>query len=346
MAGITSAVKMVEQYGRGPDTMLAHISPDEAALIDHLQGGRRINPTTGLAEYGLFGKILKGVARAAAGIGGFMVGGPAGAAAATAAATKLTGGSWKDAAVGGALGGLGAGLGNMAAGTGFMGTTGLAGAAANSVPLSQLGTVASQTVLPTGLAGSLGSMTSGIGGLGGLGAGIGGLMAGPREQAQPMDMTPPVPDANITYNPGAAPTREYVGFEGDYTKYGERGGEHQFYRPRSINVPGLSMTDEHPSRDLLEMAKGGGVRRASMRGMSQAARMGRIHGPGDGQSDDIPARLSQNEHVIDAGTVALAGNGSSDAGHRVIEKFKRDIRAKAGLKKPSVPPKRVRVSHG
>lgn len=439
MAGITSAVKMVEQYGRGPDTMLAHISPDEAALIDHLQGGRRVNPHTGLAEYGLFGKILKGVARAAAGIGGFMVGGPAGAAAATAAATKLTGGSWKDAAVGGALGGIGAGLGNMASGTGFMGTTGLGGAAANSVPLSQLGQVASQTTLPTGLAASLGGMTSGIGGLGGLGAGIGGFMAEPRGQAQGMDFTPPAPDANITYPTGAMPTREYVGPEGDLTQYGLRGGEHQFYRPR-VNVPALGMAkggavqryadggritppadaaywdsrgdyspQKHAStlmadlerigqaiqiqegvidpkqtadrqrsmatlpRDFLvqwqeqilqelgaaenaagkrltgsigNYAKGGRASRAVVRsGISQAARMGTVRGPGDGQEDKIPAMLSDNEHVIDAGTVALAGNGSSDAGHRVIEKFKRDIRSKAGLKKPSVPPKRVRAAH-
>lgn len=480
MAGITSAVRMVEQYGRGPDTMLAHISPDEAALIDHLQGGRRINPTTGLAEYGLFGKILKGVVRAGATLGAFIASGgnPAAAAAANAAATKLTGGSWKQAATGAALSGLGAGLGNMAGGVGFMGGGNAAGVASLAPHVASTGTAAGSTA-GLGLAGQIGSMAAPIGGLGGLGAATGSLMSTPRDPMPQMDMTPPVPDAGIVHNRNAPPTREFVDPGNiDYANYGMR-GEQAFYRPR-VNVPGvglakggrvgyaeggevniwgvppeetfigklraqrkmpledqLHVTEDdpawgfvgsmsglkipmaekmsrqggalksrpglkriadaldshqveweyddmggirafvethHPSkgwfkqsktfkentslktlRDWLGYAKGGKVARApslgasravARSGISQAARMGTVRGPGDGQDDKIPAMLSDNEHVIDAGTVALAGNGSSDAGHRVIEKFKRDIRAKAGLKKPSTPPKRVRVPHG
>jgi hypothetical protein len=36
-----------------------------------------------------------------------------------------------------------------------------------------------------------------------------------------------------------------------------------------------------------------------------------VHGPGDGQSDDIPAMLADGEYVIDAETVAQIGNGST-----------------------------------
>lgn len=257
---------MVEGYGRGPDTMLAHISPDEAALIDHLQGGRRVNPTTGLAEYGLFGKILKGVVRAAAGIGGFMVGGPAGAAAASAAATKLTGGSWKQSLLAGGLAGVGGGLGNMAAGQGFMGG---AGAAAGTTT-SPLGTIisgsaapAAAAAAPTGIMGGIHAATAGIGGLGGVGAGLGSLLATPQSPMQPPSgMTPPAPDANITYNPLQPVTREYVPYQGDYSKYGESGGEHNFYRPIKpipLNVDGVSLGDVHPAQTEF-MARGGRVR--------------------------------------------------------------------------------------
>jgi hypothetical protein len=99
--------------------MLAHVSPDEAHLMDYLQGGTRVNPHTGLPEYGLFGNILKAVARAAAAIAGFTYGGPLGAAAASAAATKLTGGSWNDALKAAALSGAGSELGQGISGAGW-----------------------------------------------------------------------------------------------------------------------------------------------------------------------------------------------------------------------------------
>ena len=83
--GLVNAARQIESYGMGPDRQLAHISPDEAQLMDTLQGGRRVNSMTGLPQYGMFGKILKAVARVAATTVGFMYGGPLGAAAASAA---------------------------------------------------------------------------------------------------------------------------------------------------------------------------------------------------------------------------------------------------------------------
>lgn len=107
MGGLASAAQQVQSFGRGPDTMLAHISPDESKMIDYLQGGRKTNPMTGLPEYSMFGDVLKAVARAAGAIGGFAIGGPAGAALGAGAATKLTGGSWGDALKAGAMSGIG-----------------------------------------------------------------------------------------------------------------------------------------------------------------------------------------------------------------------------------------------
>jgi hypothetical protein len=41
----------MQQMGRGGDTMLAHINPQEAALLRRLGGSATINPATGLPEY-------------------------------------------------------------------------------------------------------------------------------------------------------------------------------------------------------------------------------------------------------------------------------------------------------
>jgi hypothetical protein len=53
----------------------------------------------------------------------------------------------------------------------------------------------------------------------------------------------------------------------------------------------------------------------------------RVMGPGDGQSDDIPAMLADGEYVIDAETVAQLGNGSSKAGSDMLDKFREEIRS-------------------
>jgi hypothetical protein len=52
-----------------------------------------------------------------------------------------------------------------------------------------------------------------------------------------------------------------------------------------------------------------------------------VHGPGDGQSDDIPAMLADGEYVFDADTVAALGNGSSKAGAKALDKMRESIRA-------------------
>ncbi len=104
---------------------------------------------------------------------------------------------------------------------------------------------------------------------------------------------------------GSAPTgRTFKPLSDPYT-YGQFGPEHTFFV------------------DELNMRGGGNVK-----------------GPGTGQSDDIPAMLARDEHVIDADTVAMLGDGSSDAGHARIEEFKKAIRAhKRGAKPNAIPPK-------
>lgn len=65
-----------------------------------------------------------------------------------------------------------------------------------------------------------------------------------------------------------------------------------------------------------------------------------VEGPGDGQSDDIPAMLADGEYVIDAETVAQLGNGSNKAGAKILDKFRENIRAhKRSAPHDKIPPK-------
>lgn len=65
-----------------------------------------------------------------------------------------------------------------------------------------------------------------------------------------------------------------------------------------------------------------------------------VEGPGDGQSDDIPAMLADGEYVIDAETVSQLGNGSNKAGAKVLDTFRKNIRAhKRSAPLDKIPPK-------
>jgi len=55
-----------------------------------------------------------------------------------------------------------------------------------------------------------------------------------------------------------------------------------------------------------------------------------VKGGGTGTSDDIPAVLSDGEYVIDAQTVSMLGDGSSDAGAAELDKMREEIRKHKG----------------
>ena len=54
------AQKLADQ-GRYGDTLLAHITPEEAALLRYLGGSATINPRTGLPEFWGFGGFFSSV---------------------------------------------------------------------------------------------------------------------------------------------------------------------------------------------------------------------------------------------------------------------------------------------
>ena len=52
--GLPALAEMIRAKGRGKDTVLAHITPREAALLKKRGGAGTINPDTGLLEYGIY----------------------------------------------------------------------------------------------------------------------------------------------------------------------------------------------------------------------------------------------------------------------------------------------------
>lgn len=171
--GIAEAARMVASKGRNGDTMLAHITPQEAQMLRAKGGSGTINPETGLPEFFLksvfkaVGKVVKGVVNAvkkvakspigrilgtialAAFIGPTAFGaslGTAGTAAfSSATITALGGGNLKDVLRSAAVGYLGAPGGPVAnyvgrtIGAGAMGVTNAAAASAINAGLVSTG---------------------------------------------------------------------------------------------------------------------------------------------------------------------------------------------------------------
>jgi hypothetical protein len=63
-------------------------------------------------------------------------------------------------------------------------------------------------------------------------------------------------------------------------------------------------------------------------GLNAMARF--VQGGGTGRSDEIDAKLSDGEYVIDAETVAMLGDGSSKAGAKRLDEMRAEIRKHKG----------------
>jgi len=59
IANLRPIAQAMQGMGRGQDTMLAHINPQEARVLQMMGGIGTINPTTGLREYGFFKSLAK-----------------------------------------------------------------------------------------------------------------------------------------------------------------------------------------------------------------------------------------------------------------------------------------------
>lgn len=340
-----SPLNEIAERGRFGDTMLAHITPEEAELLIALGGSGSINPETGLPEFFSFSDFLGPVG---GGIAGHLVGGPIGAAVGAAA------GSWLSDSeidpVTSALAGYGlsaasplvtggdfigfeeagtrlmSGLGDVGAAIGLGGGASAAGAATETAAQSAAPAAEAASNAASGSGGFFSGVgdfvkenpiatAAGVLGALALGSGIGeqepARRRGYRPDQQEMEALPPQQFAT---------PREYQRPKASIYKYGiqpEQG--FTFFTP-------VNPTETIPDYDAVpQYAEGGPVENGG--GALQAAANGRYYeGPGGGQDDMIPARLSDGEYVIPADVVAHLGDGSADAGADAIEEMIANVR--------------------
>jgi hypothetical protein len=150
----------------------------------------------------------------------------------------------------------------------------------------------------------------------------------------PSYMQPPQPDMQVGNPPppaGSQPQQAY----GQPNPYVEQ--KPQYVQPTINGDNSLSLNND-PSTAVNMYAAGGmpiamnhgGI--STLGGYSDGGRM--LKGPGDGMSDDIPAsiagkqpaRLATEEFVIPADVVSHLGNGSSEAGAKVLYKMMEQVR--------------------
>lgn len=186
--GLKVAGRKLQAAGRGGDSMLAHINPREAEMLQRMGGSGTVNPNTGLREYKSGKSILGAVLPIALnfivpGIGG-MIGTALGASGAAATmlggavlgglSSAISGGNpLQGAILGGLGGGFGEAVGSTLAPTLSAGTQGLIG---NALVGGAAGALTGQGFgrgALMGVAGNLlGQATQGVG-EGSLGAGVG-----------------------------------------------------------------------------------------------------------------------------------------------------------------------------
>jgi hypothetical protein len=156
--------------------------------------------------------------------------------------------------------------------------------------------------------------------------------------------TPAGYDFGWNQNIGAGPTNGvYYGSQmlnPTYTKHAANGGlmtSPQFIQP-TLSQNGIQMSAGGDPTNAVQMYAMGGI--ASLGSYSDGGRM--LKGPGDGMSDDIPAtiggkqpaRLANEEFVIPADVVSHLGNGSSEAGAKVLYAMMDKVRkARTGTSK-------------
>lgn len=301
------------------------------------------NPYSGFPEYGGFfkgisnavsggarslGSVFKAAAPLIGGMGGFMLGGPMGAG------------------IGAGLGGTAAGMGQglpfgQALGQGalqggmayaipsLMGSAGSAfglggGNAGASIPASQAGQLmtpgAAQNMAPQMAAQNSGGLLGGLGKILNsnalpLAAMTGMSLMGRRDEQKRLKDWERKEDQRrekyenafgtfSSYKMPKAKERKMRPYEGDMSTYGER-GEHRFFEDEPLSE----------------------------------ARGGAIPGIGKGQQDNIDARLSPDEYVMDADTVAAFGDGSSRAGALVLDKVRENLRKHKRQSVKGIPPK-------
>lgn len=351
IANLKVAARRVQKAGRDGDTVLAHITPAEAALLKRSGGAGSINPKTGLPEFKSFWSKAWGIVKKAAPIIlpfalNFLVPGLGAIASGfigSGVGALIGGAKPKDAlksALFGALtGGVMSGISGAVSGTGFM--AGIEGAlpsgfggppvpagspgildrlgfnAATGTPTPPANVGGGLPEVPTSVVADAPKVFPGAGAppvapAAAPGTGIGSLM-----------------DKGINFVKENPKTALVLAGGAGALAANAFGGDDKVV-PGTPTKTGVQLLAENPFKYGVNIQKfrpttGMGLFSAATGGL--AAKGGKVDGPGTGTSDSIPARLSDGEFVFTAKAVRGAGNGSRMKGakkmYELMHKFER-----------------------
>lgn len=348
-------LKRLEKMGRGGDSRLSYIPLNLLELLIEIRHVPTINPKSELLEFGFFGELFKPfkaifkaipeVIRIAGTVGGAILGGPVGAGIGNAVASVATGKSLTNSVVSGLKTGAFAygaqGLGQAAGFTGATPYTGGFFGGAPNMLASGLSTIGiGKAALPTAAA------------------------AATIPQAQQVinsafsQQTPGILNslANVgtslaPYAPLAVGALSYMGSKQHY-KHQQRERENQENkwneerRRKGWDVDWTPVTKKYePNPDYWNITeediKHGrtepymrevGTRYAKGGAVQSYNKGSIIKGRGKGQDDFIKTTVPEKSYIWDASTVSMLGDGSSEAGSRVIKKFENYIKNKVPKK--------------
>ena len=335
--GVVDQAQGLASLGRGGDSTLVHMQPQEVAGLQQLAqaNGTSLtrNPMTGYPEAFSLGGMFKSALPIAAGYMMPGVGSAIAAGAATGAGVAAATGD--DVLAGGLSGGMGgfSGFGAQGAFTG-VGDAITGEAMANStLPRAAEGTSMMTTTGTLPSAQGATGLTSGVNPSPGFDFG-----AGVDKFSSNIDAITRTPVTRAPVAGEAAGSRILTG---------EMQPGSFFDKAKVIGSPIASMglggleasdfmvkpdfndpRDKYDPRSKLNLSRDTGISEAMSRdtGLRLLAKGGYLKGPGDGMSDDIPATingdepaaLADGEFVVPADVVSHLGNGSSEAGSKQL----------------------------
>ncbi len=331
-------IHQLEKAGRKGDTKVAYLPENLVALLIKIGHKVSINPESDLMEFSFLGSIFRVVGT----IGGALLGGPLGAGAGNALARLLTGNKPVDALFGGlkagALaygaqglgqaaglsaatpysGGFFGGAPNMlASGLGSMGIGHAAPAASKAIAAASVGipaAAAAANAMPA-MAANPGIMDTvakwaplGMMGLSYLSdkKTHNFLDKQAREERERYERE----KEQLGYSPNWKPVMSKRHIENpDFYKVSKEDMKHGIFPSPFIEAP------RH------EYAKGGSVKSYN--------KLTLVQGPGKGQDDLIKTSVPDGSWIFDASSTSMLGDGSSEAGARVLKKLEQHIMNKA-----------------
>jgi hypothetical protein len=361
--GTVDQAQGLASLGRGGDSTLVHMQPQEVAGLQQLaqSNGTSLtrNPMTGYPEAFSLGGVLKAAAPIAA---GYFTGGAATFAGLGAGSGAIAAGAATGAGVAAAtgddpiMGAVSGGLGGMSGG-GLEGAfTGVGDAFAGNT-VSQVGNAVPYANLPTPVGAETAANLSNLGPLTTPPPTGGFQAAGNKFMDNITDITStPKTVQSVNPNTGNKIVGQFEEVAGERIPGGFLAKAKTIGSPiASMGLGGLEASDfintpdfndprdKYDPRSKLNLSRDTGISEAMSRdtGLRLLAKGGYLQGPGDGMSDDIPATingdepaaLADGEFVIPADVVSHIGNGSSEAGSKQLYTMMARIRkARTGNK--------------